>query len=114
MFFIHSIISVASYCTRTASGFFVVGHVLRIISVFHLASAFGSDMPSCLVVMIGLLLESGLLVLDGDVGTSGGLPLLADEVGDLLVLGLLDGGFVVLEDGQYETLCGQQREDIST
>jgi hypothetical protein len=50
-------------------------------------------------MVIGLLLELGLLVLDGDVGTSGGLPLLADEVGDLLVLGLLDGGLVVLEEG---------------
>lgn len=54
-------------------------------------------MPSCfIVVIVLLLLELGLLVLDGDVGTSGGLPLLADEVGDLLVLGLLDGGLVVL------------------
>jgi hypothetical protein len=52
-----------------------------------------------LVVVIILLLKSGLLVLDGDVGTSGGLPLLADEVGDLLILGLLDGGLVVLETG---------------
>jgi hypothetical protein len=72
-------------------------HDLRIISVFHLAQAFGGFMPSCfIVVIVLLLLELGLLVLDGDVGTSGGLPLLADEVGDLLVLGLLDGGLVVL------------------
>lgn len=51
---------------------------------------------SMLVVKIALLLELGLLVLDGEFRTSGGLPLLADEVRDLLVLGLLDGGFVVL------------------
>lgn len=55
-----------------------------------------------LVVMIFFLLELGLLVLDGEVGTSSGLPLLADKVRDLLVLGLLNGGFVVLvEKSQY-------------
>jgi hypothetical protein len=60
-----------------------------------------------------LLLEFGLLVLDGDVGTSGGLPLLADEVGDLLVLGLLDGGLVVLgRRSVYGTL--QKVEDVGT
>lgn len=93
----------------------MVGHVLRIISVYHLAPALGGYAFRLVVmVVLFLLLELGLLVLDGEVGATGGLPLLADEVGDLLVLGLLDGGFVVLEDGQYETLCGQQREDIST
>jgi hypothetical protein len=56
------------------------------------------------VVIVFLLLELGLLVLDGDVGAGGGLPLLADEVGDLLVLGLLDGGLVVLRALTHESL----------
>ena len=57
-----------------------------------------------LVMVIVLLLELGLLVLDGDVGAGGGLPLLADHVGDLLVLGLLNGGFVVLRALTHESL----------
>lgn len=70
-------------------------------SVIHPAPAMGRYV-SMLVVMMVLLLELGLLVLDGEGGTSGGLPLVADEVGDLLVLGLLNGGFVVLEEkSQY-------------
>ena len=56
------------------------------------------------MMIVLLLLELGLLVLDGDIGAAGGLPLLADEVGDLLVLGLLDGGFVVLQEDQYVVL----------
>lgn len=64
-------------------------------SDIHPAQAMGGYV-SMLVVKIALLLELGLLVLDGEFRTSGGLPLLADEVRDLLVLGLLDGGFVVL------------------
>lgn len=60
-----------------------------------------------LVVVIALLLELGLLVLDGDVGAGGALPLLANEVGDLLVLGLLDGGFVVLGALAHEFLLDE-------
>lgn len=60
-----------------------------------------------LVVVIALLLELGLLVLDGDVRAGGALPLLADEVGDLLVLGLLDGGFVVLRALAHEFLLNE-------
>ena len=60
-----------------------------------------------LVVVIALLLELGLLVLDGDVRAGGALPLLADEVGDLLVLGLLDGGFVVLGALSHELLLNE-------
>jgi hypothetical protein len=57
-----------------------------------------------IVLFVFFLLELGLLVLDGDVGASGGLPLLADEVGDLLVLGLLNGGLVVLRALTHESL----------
>lgn len=61
-----------------------------------------------LVVMIFFLLELGLLVLDGEVGTSSGLPLLADKVRDLLVLSLLNSGFVVLvEKSQYVSMSKQ-------
>lgn len=59
------------------------------------------------VVIVFLLLELGLLVLDGDIGASGGLPLLADEVGDLLVLGLLNGGFIVLRALTHESLLNE-------
>lgn len=38
------------------------------------------------------LTKPGLLVLDGDIRASGGLVLAANEVGDLLVLGLLHSG----------------------
>ena len=63
-----------------------------------------------LVVVNALLLELGLLVLDGDVRAGGALPLLADEVGDLLVLGLLDGGFVVLDTNVSMWCFASRRE----
>lgn len=47
----------------------------------------------CLVLR---LVERGGLVLNWHGGASGRLVLAADEVGDLLVLGLLDGGLIVL------------------
>lgn len=63
-----------------------------------------------MVIVLFLLLELGLLVLDGEVGATGGLPLLADEVGDLLVLGLLDGGFVVLDTNVSMWCFASRRE----
>lgn len=57
-----------------------------------------------LVVAVLVLLEAGLLVLDGHVGAGAALPLASDEVGDLLVLGLLDGGLVVLRSSAHESL----------
>lgn len=54
-----------------------------------------SASPS-LGLSIALLAKLVLLVLDGKVATSGLLVLVADVIGDLLVLGLLDGALVAL------------------
>ena len=77
MFLIHSIISVASKSARVSLGSLLV--MISYHSVFHPAPAMGRYV-SMLVVMIAFLLKLGLLVLDGEVRTSGGLPLVADEV----------------------------------
>lgn len=45
---------------------------------------------------ISVLVESSGLILDRDIATSGALVLATNEVGDLLVLCLLDGTLVVL------------------
>ena len=42
------------------------------------------------------LAESGGFVFDRDITSSGALVLIADEIGDLLILGLLNGGFIAL------------------
>jgi hypothetical protein len=63
-------------------------------------TVFMSDPEACLT-------ETSLLVLDGDVGAGGALVLAAEEVADLLVLGLLDGGLVALVSGAHELLLDE-------
>ena len=53
-------------------------------------------MGSRLLSRTNLIAKLGLLVLDGKVGSRLVLVLLPDEVGDLLVFGLLDGVLVIL------------------
>lgn len=53
------------------------------------------------------LTKSGLLVLDGNITAGSTLVLTADEVRDLLILGLLDGGLVVLGSSTHELLLDE-------
>jgi energy-converting hydrogenase Eha subunit C len=53
------------------------------------------------------LTETSLLVLDGNVTTSCALVLAAEEVADLLVLGLLDSGLVALVAAAHELLLDE-------
>ena len=53
------------------------------------------------------LTETSLLVLDGHIGASGRLVLATDEVADLFVFGLLDGGLVVLSTLAHELLLDE-------
>jgi len=63
--------------------------------------------PSAYMCLHSNLTKSGLLVLDGNVTAGSTLVLTTDEVRYLLILGLLDGGLVVLGSSAHELLLDE-------